>query len=164
LREAGARIERASRRAPYEAWLARYRLCRSAERALDAADALRVKWDAAPSGDIASATLSARFEAVANSDVVSTDAAEDDDEAFRDVLIRLEIFAGLESPREDHELRRALQVERLSARLRGAAAAAPPDQELATLLELWSELAPPASPALDARLERDLAAAIETLP
>jgi hypothetical protein len=164
LREAGTRIERAARRAPYEAWLARYRLCRSAERALDAADALRVKWEAAPSCDIASETLSARFEAAAGSDGASTNAAEDDEEAFRDVLIRLEIFAGLESPREDHERRRALQVERLSARLRGAAAATPPERELAALLESWSELDPPASPALDARLERDLAAAIETLP
>ncbi|MGH8171636.1 MAG: DUF349 domain-containing protein, partial [Rhodanobacteraceae bacterium] len=164
LRDAASRIERAGRRAPYDAWLERYRLCRSAERALDTTDALRVKWDAAPSGNIAADALAARFEAAANSSGTPSSLSEEDDDANRDVLVRLEIFAGLESPREDHERRRALQVERLSARLRGATAALPPERELADLLEQWTALAPPASSELDARLERDLAAAIETLP
>jgi len=164
LREAGTRIERASRRAPYETWLARYRLCRSAERALDSPDALRVKWSATPDGEIASAALAARFEAACGAAEPADSIADGDDDAFRDVLVRLEIFAGVESPREDHERRRALQVERLSARLRGSTASVPPHQELAALLALWTDLAPPASPALDARLERDLATAIESLP
>jgi hypothetical protein len=164
LREAGSRIERAARRAPYETWLARYRLCRSAERALDAPDALRVKWNATPEGDIASAALTARFEAACGAAEPAASVIEGDDETFRDALVRLEIFAGLESPREDHERRRALQVERLSARLRGSAASVPPHQELALLLASWTDIDPPASPALDARLGRDLATAIDTLP
>ena len=163
LRDAGARRERVARRTPYDAWLARYRLCRSAERAIESAEDLRVKWDAAPQGDIAAAALGARFEAAKSERTADAAMSDDGDEALRDVLIRLEIFAGLESPHEDHELRRKLQVERLSARMRGAAAATP-DRELADLLTRWTELAPTASPALDARLERDLAAAIETLP
>jgi DNA repair protein SbcC/Rad50 len=163
LRDAGARRERVARRTPYDAWLARYRLCRSAERAIESAEDLRVKWDAAPQGDIAAAALAARFEAAKSERTADAAVSDDGDEELRDVLIRLEIFAGLESPHEDHELRRKLQVERLSARMRGAAAATP-DRELADLLTRWTELAPTASPALDARLERDLAAAIETLP
>ena len=137
---------------------------RSAERALDSPDALRVKWSATPDGEIASAALAARFEAACGAAEPADSIADGDDDAFRDVLVRLEIFAGVESPREDHERRRALQVERLSARLRGSTASVPPHQELAALLALWTDLSPPASPALDARLERDLATAIESLP
>ena len=54
-------------------------------------------------------------------------------------------------------------VERLSARMRGAAAVTP-HQELAALLTRWTELAPPASADLEERLRRGLAAATETLP
>ena len=74
----------------------------------------------------------------------------------------MEIFAGLESPQDDRDRRRELQVERLSARMRGGAAMTP-HQELTDLLSRWTTLAP-ASAALDARLSRNLAAAVETLP
>jgi len=160
VRDAGAKRERASRRAPYAAWLERYRLCRRAETQQETSDALRVAWDAAPAANIATAALLARFEA-AMSGTAAGD--EDNTDDARDILVRLEILAGAESPREDLDLRRALQIDRLSARMRGASAATP-QHELAELLVRWTELAHAPSPALDARLERGLAAAIDTLP
>ena len=156
LREAAARRDRVARRAPYDAWLARYKLCRATERSPESAEALRAQWDLAPTCDIAASALAARFESAAT-------AIAADDDALREVLIRIEILAGTESPREDHERRRALQVERLSARMRGATASTP-QNELTALLTEWSELGPAASPELDVRLERDLIAAVETLP
>jgi len=166
LRDVEMRRERVGRRSPYDAWLARYRLCRAAESAAQAADDLRAAWDATPLGDIAANALASRFDTALQVDggdasPAATDDAEHD--AFREVLIRMEIFAGLESPREDHDRRRQLQIERLSARMRGGAALTP-QQELIALLARWTELGPAKSPEFDARLERDLAAAIETLP
>ncbi|HKE48646.1 MAG TPA: DUF349 domain-containing protein, partial [Rhodanobacteraceae bacterium] len=162
LRDAGMRQERAGRRVPYEAWLARYRLCRAAEAASAPGDELRASWEAAARGDIAATALASRFEA-ALARAGAGDVDESDDEALREILIRLEIFAGLESPREDHDRRRELQIERLSARMRGEAATTP-HQELAALLTRWTEQTALPSSALEMRLEKGLAAAIETLP
>jgi hypothetical protein len=164
LRDAEMRRERETRRSPYDTWLARYRLCREAEMGARSADALRAAWDAAAAGDVASNSLATRFEAAlqgSGGDAIGDESADAGDEAQREVLIRLEIFAGLESPREDHDRRRALQIERLSARMRGAASLTP-QQELAALLVRWTGLAP--STVHDARFERDFAAAIGTLP
>ncbi len=114
LRDAGMRQERATRRGPYEAWMARYALCRAAESSAEPAADLRASWDAALRGDIAAAALAARFEAALQEGTDGTPpAGEAEEEHVREVLIRLEIFAGLESPREDQDHRRALQVERL---------------------------------------------------
>ncbi|HEY6893074.1 MAG TPA: DUF349 domain-containing protein, partial [Rhodanobacteraceae bacterium] len=62
LRDASLRRERSTRRGPYDAWLARYALCRAAERAEQSPDDLKAAWDAAPHSDIASGALAARFE------------------------------------------------------------------------------------------------------
>ncbi len=66
--------------------------------------------------------------------------AESDVDALHEILIRLEIFAGVESPGEDRDRRRELQVERLSARMRGASATTP-HEELADLLTRWTDTA-----------------------
>jgi hypothetical protein len=158
LRDADLRRDRASRRQPYEAWVARYRLLREAETGARPIEAIRGDWDPAANGDIAASALTSRFEAAVNGQHA---APVDDDTGHRDVLIRIEIFAGLESPAEDQERRRQVQIERLSARMRGGSSSTP-QQELATLLDQWTLLSPVS--ALDARFERDLAAAIGTLP
>jgi hypothetical protein len=159
VRDAGMRRERSTRRGPYEAWLARYALCRAGERAEQSSDELRAAWEAGPRSDIASAALATRFESALR----NGEATGDSDQAeHRELLIRMEIFAGLESPQDDRDRRRELQVERLSARMRGGAATTP-HQELTELLSRWTTLAP-ATAELDARLRRNLAAAIETLP
>ncbi|HEY0179609.1 MAG TPA: DUF349 domain-containing protein, partial [Dokdonella sp.] len=155
LREADARRVRAARFARFDGWLARYRLCRAAESAREAPDALRERWAAAAPTDIAETALAARFAAAPG------DTPSGGETAHRDVLIGLEMLAGLESPPDDRERRRALQVERLSARLRGGAGASPA-QEAAALLERWTVLA--AAPEFDERFERAFAAALATLP
>lgn len=170
LRDAGLHRERATRRGPYDAWLARYALCRAAESSDQSSEDLRAAWAASAVPDIAAAALAARFEAALSrrdASAIESSASESpgesaDDDAMRETLIGIEILAGVESPREDQERRRALQVERLSARMRGTAARTP-HQELADLLARWTSLAP-VPEHIDARLRRDLAAAIETLP
>ena len=82
---------------------------------------------------------------------------------FCDILLELEFLAGIEPAEGDREQRRLLQVRRLSARLSGDKTTTPADQ-LAALLARWTELGATADTTLDARLERSLAVAIETLP
>ena len=159
LRDAGMRRERSTRRGPYEGWLARYALCRSAERGEQSTDELQAAWEAAPQSDIAASALATRFESASRNGGIADDS---DEVEHRELLIRMEIFAGLESPQDDRDRRRELQVERLSVRMRGGTATTP-HQELTDLLARWTTLAP-ASAELDARLSRNLTAAVETLP
>jgi hypothetical protein len=158
IRDAASRRQVATRRVPYTAWLARYRICRGAEQASAPNDALRVQWDAAPPTPIATQALAERFDAALG----DGPAKFSSDDRHRDILVRIELLGGVESPASDHEQRRKLQVERLSSRMRGGASAGP-DEELAALLTRWTTLAP-GDAALDARLERAFAAAVETLP
>ena len=109
LRDAEMRRERETRRNPYDAWLSRYRLCREAEMQARSVDELRTAWDAVAAGDVAANSLATRFEAaLQGSGSIANEPADADEEAQREVLIRLEIFAGLESPREDHDRRREI--------------------------------------------------------
>lgn len=158
LQDASSRRERARRHAHFEAWRVRYRLCRAVEAAPEHAEELRTQWDAAPSGEIAAKELASRFGRSAA--FASANDHEIDD--YRDVLIAIEVMGGIESPPADVERRRALQVVRLSSRLRNASAAVAPEQELATLLEQWTMLRADAD--ADRRLERALAAVLEILP
>lgn len=157
LRTAAERRERAARQARFAHWLARYRLCREAELGAASAESLRERWNAAETTEVAGAALDERFDRAA-----SPGAVVGDEDAARTVLVELEMLAGVDSPEEDRERRRILQVERLSARMRGGAAASP-QQELVSLLARWTGLGP-ADAAFDHRLERALAAALETLP
>ena len=78
------------------------------------------------------------------------------------VLVELEMLAGVESPSADLELRRSLQIERLSTRMRGTQSAGATEQ-LDALLARWTAIG--TTPAgTDARFERALLAAIESLP
>jgi hypothetical protein len=80
----------------------------------------------------------------------------------RAVLVELEMLAGVESPAADLDLRRSLQVERLSTRMRGSQSVGVPEQ-LDALLARWSDVG--ATPAgTEARFEHALLAAIESLP
>ena len=159
LREAGQRRERSRRVARYAAWLARYRLCRSAERGDDAPAILRERWCEAPPTDIGAQDLERRFQAAGPGPL----AASADARPFREILLALEMLAGIESPAGDREQRRQVQVARLAARMRGDARVRASD-ELADLLARWTVLGAVPDAELDARLERGLAAALETLP
>ena len=139
LRDADLRRERANRRTPYEAWLTRYRLCRDAERADGDVEALRGAWETAAPSDIAASSLDSRFGMALDHATRSTsESTADDDAAARDVLVRIEILGGAESSPEDQERRRILQIERLSARMRGDAAGTTVQQDLNELLERWT--------------------------
>lgn len=160
LQDAGARRERERRHAQYDIWRERYRLCRSVEQSPDTAAEMQAAWVAMPQGEIASTELSSRFEAASG----SVEALADDDEAdLHDVLITIEVLAGIESPAEDLERRRALQVDRLSARLRSSTASMSTEQELVDLLTRWTSIQA-RSDELDRRLERALAGVLDTLP
>ncbi len=160
LREAAQRAERSRRHARFEAWLARYRLCRAAENGVEPIGALREKWNGAAATDIATTLLAERFE---NSvDGAHADIDEEAATELRDVLLELEFLGGIEADDADRERRRTLQVERLAARMRGGHTMAPAD-ELADLMVRWSALGPTPDAQWDARLERGVAAVLETL-
>jgi hypothetical protein len=156
LRDAAQRHERSRRTTRFDAWLARYRLCRLAERGDGTPQDLRERWDGVAPTDIAAAELAMRFDGAGAP-------VEGDAERFRELLLELELLAGIDSAAEDREQRRQLQVARLSARLRGDAPARAPD-ELADLLARWTVLGSAPDAAIDARLERGLAAALAILP
>jgi hypothetical protein len=158
LRESEIRRQRQLRQARFDAWLARYAICRAAETAAAPANSLQERWDAAPPTDIAADVLARRLEAALAGNAL---ACEDDD-AARDVLIELDFLAGTEGAEQERERRRQLQLERLSARMRGGAALAPYD-ELANLLVRWSELDAVAAAGCDERLERTVRSALATL-
>jgi hypothetical protein len=86
-----------------------------------------------------------------------------DEDAARDLLVRLEFLGGIVSPAEDSARRMNYQVSRLSARLRGGSAIAA-DRELSGLLAEWFALAGTVSVELDERFERAVQAALSTLP
>ncbi|MBA8883300.1 DUF349 domain-containing protein [Dokdonella fugitiva] len=160
LRDLARRQERARRHARYQAWLERYRLCRALETSSTPIGQAREHWSAAATSDIAAAALEARFDAAqAGAPLPAPDA----DDAQRDLLVDLELLAGVESPAEDRERRRTRQISRLSARMGGGATHGPAE-ELASLLQRWCELGVPFDVAFDARLERALLAAVDTLP
>lgn len=155
LREADARRRRALRQARFEGWLSRDAICRAAEARRETADALRERWTSAPATDIGADALAARFESA-----LGTQPAATDDDAARDVLIELDLLAGLDSPPAERERRRELQLERLSARMRGGSAAAPYD-DLAELLARRSALV--LGDDAGARFERGVRALLATL-
>jgi hypothetical protein len=162
-RESALRGERARKNARFSAWLARYRLCRAAEQNAATADDLRERWAATPASDVAAVALERRFTAaIAHSNDVHP-TSMDDAGAFREVLVELEFLAGIEAPEQERESRRALQVARLSRRMRGDGMATPAE-ELAALLTKWSTLGPAPGGEWDRRIENGVTAAIETLP
>ena len=160
LRDFARRQERARRHLHYHAWLERYRLCRAVETAATPIGQAQERWSMAAPCDVAAGALQARFDA-AQAAPVEPDAALDD--AQREVLVELELLAGIESPADDRERRRTVQIGRLSARMGGGSATSPAE-ELAALLQRWCELGVPVDAGFDGRIERALVAAMDTLP
>lgn len=134
LREAAQQEALARRRVPYDAWLARFRLCIEAEQAADTT-ALRAAWDAAPPTTVASAELAARFDAALAGEIVAGNADEQ-----RDLLLELEDQAAIEPPESDRERRMQLRLAKLSGHLRGTAGSEP-EVEFNRLLEDWTRIA-----------------------
>ena len=91
VRDALQRHEQERKNARFIAWLARYDLCRAAERQTEPADALRERWSTTPASDIAAERLEQRFAAALDARV----AVAIDEEPFRELLLELEFLAGV---------------------------------------------------------------------
>ncbi len=161
LRDASARRARLARRERFVAWSQRYHLCRMAESGASEAESLRTRW-AQTADSVAAALLTTRFDAALGEGPRPPQSTAD--ETARDLLVQLETLAGIESPSEDRERRRARQLVRLSAHLRGEDQRGPA-QQLEELLDAWSDLrlSDDAS-ELEQRLDRALDKALDTLP
>lgn len=83
-------------------------------------------------------------------------------EAARNICVRLEILAGIDSPPEDEALRLELQVKRLSEGM-GSGRQPPPQQEMRRLAAQWYSLAggDALQPRVDAALERIVSGRVE---
>ncbi|MEO7917604.1 MAG: hypothetical protein ABIR16_08165, partial [Dokdonella sp.] len=158
LRLAAQARAHAAVRARYETWLEQWKLCRAVERCELEVDTARDQMAALPSGEICADATAERFHA-AISGIIAASADESD---FRDSLIMIEQFAGIESPDEDHQRRLELQVGQMSAHLRGDDRVEPA-QRLEILVSEWLALgALPGRPdTIDQRFERGYCAAVE---
>lgn len=115
------------------------------------------RWSEAARTDIAAAALDARFQNALGSAAVTGD---DDAHALLEVLIEFETLAGIESPADERELRRELQVARLAQRMGGSAMEG--GDELAALLTRWTTL-PFASVPQNLRFDAAFAQALDAL-
>jgi hypothetical protein len=161
LREQAQRQDRERRNARFRHWLEHYRVCRAAELASDSPEQSLRRWTAATADAPAAARLADRF-ARTTGGAEGTLPGDETSADMHAVLVELEMLAGVESPAADMDLRRSLQIERLSTRMRGTQSASVPEQ-LDALLARWSELGATTADA-DARFEHALLAAIESLP
>ena len=159
LHEAERSEQRRQRHRRFDRWRERETLCVAAERGTEAPESLRSRWERAADGGIALAAQSARFEAA----LAGTPVAPGDPAALRDLLLELELLAGIDALPEEREQRRELQVARLASRMRGLAASSPAD-ELIVLLERRSALGAVADEAIEARFGTALASALANLP
>jgi hypothetical protein len=86
----------------------------------------------------------------------------EEDQGARELLVRLEFLAGMDSPEDDRSLRMSLQVQRLSSRMRDRTAATP-DRELTELLNAWFAQKPQPQ-ALEQRFATAAQSVIDSLP
>lgn len=137
--QAAARERRhAAQRARYVDWLEHWRTCRSVERCdVDVETAKQQRGTlAAPAWD--AALFDERFHAAA-SGIIAPSA---DDDGFRDLLVRIEQLADIETPEQDRPRRRDLQIAQLADKLRGAGAASP-EAALHDAMTAWLRLGAP---------------------
>lgn len=158
LRVAAQARQHAALRARYVTWLEHWRVCRAVERCDLEVEAARDRIAALPANELDAALLDERFLA-AISGIIAACANESE---FRDALIRLEQFAGVDSPEQDRQRRMDLQVGQLSAHLRGDGRDEPATR-LTRAMTDWLKLgALPGRPdAIDQRFERAYAAAVD---
>lgn len=158
LRLAAQTRQHAAVRARYVTWLEHWRICRSVERCDLEVDTARDRIAALPTNELDRELMDERFHAAISGII----AASADESEFRDALIRLEQFAGLDSPEADRQRRMDLQVGQLSAHLRGDSrndATTQLTQSMTTWLKLGG--LPGRPDAIDQRFERAYLAAVE---
>ena len=160
LQNLKARADKDKRRARFDICIEHHDLLRKFEAGqIDAGAFALARTQLAPVV-IAADGIQARSDACANghADTVA------DRDALRDCVLEAEQLAGLESVEEDRQRRMDLQVEKLSARMRGVQAPAP-DAALEQVLATWIDLGPPADAEadLEARFRRAVAVMLDTL-
>ncbi|MGB0132288.1 DUF349 domain-containing protein [Dokdonella sp.] len=160
LARIGARHARQQRRAEFDIWLAHYSLCRNLERGEIESSVFESSRSALAPLTLAAVELDSRIEPVVAGDEVS----DSDVDALRDCVLEIEQLAGIEPPSEDRQRRMDLQVEKLSARMRGVQAPAP-GNALRDLIATWSSLGPISDEdsVLESRFKHALLASLETL-
>ncbi len=155
-----SRLDKNKRRARFDVWIAHHDLLRKLEaNQIDGETFADAQSQLAPVA-IAVDGFQARIVAAANGQI--GESVERD--ARRDCVLEAEQLAGLESIEEDRQRRMDLQVEKLSARMRGVQAPAP-DAALEHLLTTWIDLGSPADADanLEARFKRAVAVILDTL-
>jgi len=146
--------ERRKRLARFSAALGKYVFLR----AIEAGTGSAAEWVQLPTAGEFDAALQTRHDRTAD----TNNAATEDDEAARELLVHLEFLAGIDSPEEDRPLRMNLQVQRLSSRMRDRTATTP-ERELSNLLNAWFAQ-PQQMPALEERFTAAAQAIIDSLP
>ncbi len=153
-------VERNKRREQFDIWLGHYELLRQIENAESDAAAIHASRESLPTLAVSATEFNTRIEA-ASSGGSGTSA---DSDLIRDHVLEAEQLAGIEPPEVDRQRRMDLQVEKLSARMRGVQAPAPA-VALEQLLASWISLGPvdSADVDLEARFKRAVMATLETL-
>jgi hypothetical protein len=160
LAELGRHIEKRRHRAQFDIWMSHYKLCRRLESSEIDAEGFRAAESGLPALTLTIEELRSRIEHA----IQGTARESGDHELLRDCVLELEQLAGLEPPAEDRQRRMDLQLEKLSARMRGVHAPAP-DAALRNLLGDWLQLGPVSTEEapLEIRFERAFEAALDTL-
>jgi hypothetical protein len=135
--------------------LRKYRIVRSVELSAATRESAAGEWaEIGVSHAEFDKPLHARFE---RAEINAADA-----DAAGDALVRLEMFAGIDSPASDRQRRMDLQVRRLSSHMRGGTNQ-DAESELTSLLTEWFALGAVADAALDERFDRAAKGAIDNL-
>ena len=160
LAELGSRIEKQRHRAQFDIWLSHYELCRQLESSEIDMERFRAGVAGLPALTLTVEELQSRIEPV----LQGAPAESGERDPLRDCVLEIEQLAGLEPPAEDRQRRMDLQLEKLSARMRGVHAPAP-DVALQTLLGEWVQLGPVAvaDGNLETRFKRAFQATLDTL-
>src|SRR5690606_8489574 len=133
-----SKLDKDKRRAHFDIWIAHHDLLRQLETQQIDDESFTTARTRLAAVAIAADGFMARIEALATgSDNTVANSAD-----LRDCVLEAEQLAGLESAEEDRQRRMDLQVEKLSARMRGVQAPAPA-AALETLLGNWIDLGTP---------------------
>jgi DNA repair protein SbcC/Rad50 len=160
LQDMRARVEKNKRRVQFDVWTSHYALLRQFEGGQFDADALAAARSELPAMDIAADEYQQRVDSLRDSGSLAFGEAD----ALRDYVLEIEQLAGIEAPEEDRQRRMDLQVEKLSARMRGAQAPSPA-AALRELLAGWLTLGAvdDSNSSLEQRFKRALNATLDTL-
>jgi hypothetical protein len=160
VRDAQARRERRKRRERFDIWLSHYELCRKLERGEIDVETAESEHASLTPLEIAAQEIQLRLQPLLSKETIRFG----DSDALRDCVLELEQMTGIESPAEERQRRLDLQVEKLSARMRGTQAASPA-LALQNALSEWTRLGalPDADNALETRFKNALETALDTL-